>query len=598
MSNAQTMLVCGMALLACAAHAADTSILPEDRRMDWRPGIPGGIPAYPVFANVKAAPYNAKGDGQADDTAAIQKALHDCPEGQAVLVPAGIYRLTTQLDIAKGVVLRGEGPEKTRLVNESLTKHGISICNYDNPVSTRIVKGGAKGSTSISVEDASRMKAGDLLLIDQLNDPDLVELQGQGGLCKWAGREDGKRAMGQLVQLAAKDGNNLTLNRPLAIEFKAALAAEATRSTDKVIAKAGVEDLYFEFTKKHTDDTSSIKIWNAVHCWVKNVESSRGWSYGHVTLKKCLGCEVRDSYFHHAHFYGSGHGYAVLVTAQSTDTLVENNVCYHLNTGPQVSSSGPGNVIAYNYSFRTFGRDYPETNWAHSDLCQHAAHPFLNLFEGNQVGTVCFDFYWGSSSHNTLFRNAVDMRNSRIDGAPMTQNLVGFRLDKRSRYNSALGNVLGHEGMQGQYQNAGAANFGAPLVWALGHPGDPDVAKTLLRHGNFDYVTKQVQWDPRISERKLPDSLYLSAKPAFFGQHAWPPIGPDRAPMVGDLPARERFLKVPAAEREAQDLLYLGEYQAAAGKKAEASAAFQALLAKYPSSLFAAAAKAHLEKKE
>ena len=72
-------------------------IIGSERRMEWKPGIPGGIPAYAVFASVKDAAYGAKGDGVADDTAAIQKAIDDCPAGKAVLVPAGVYRLTEQI---------------------------------------------------------------------------------------------------------------------------------------------------------------------------------------------------------------------------------------------------------------------------------------------------------------------------------------------------------------------------------------------------------------------------------------------------------------------------------------------------------------------
>ena len=43
---------------------------------------------------------------------------------------------------------------------------------------TKVVKGAVKGSTSVTVEDASRFREGDLLLVDQRNDPDLVELRG------------------------------------------------------------------------------------------------------------------------------------------------------------------------------------------------------------------------------------------------------------------------------------------------------------------------------------------------------------------------------------------------------------------------------------
>ncbi len=592
--------IVGLVLLVLApslasAQGAGATVLTKDRRMDWRPGIPGGIPGYAAFANVKSAPYRAKGDGKADDTAAIQKALDDCPEGKAVLVPAGTYRLTATLKISKGIVLRGEGPAETRLINEATAGHGISLCNFDNEIVLDVLKGSEKGSTSITVSDASRLRAGDLLLVDQLNDPDLVEIQGEGGLCRWAGREDGKRAMGQLVELVKKDGSTLTTSRPLAITFKKSLAPQVVRTSDKVIRRAGLEDFYFETTKPRTDEGASIKLWNTIHCWVKNVESSRCWFDGHVTLKKSLGCEVRDCYFHHAHAYGSGHGYGVLVTAQSTDTLVENNTCYYLNTGPQTACCGPGNVISYNYEFRTFGRDYPQTDWAHFGLSQHAAHPFLTLFEGNVVGTVCFDFYWGSSSHNTLFRNAVDMLNPRVDGKQMTRNIVAIRLDKRSYYNNALGNVLGHEGVAGQVESEEEPDFTTPLVWSLGHPGDPRVAETLIRHGNFDYVSKRTQWDPKIADHKLPDSLYLKAKPAFFGRLAWPPIGPDRKPMAGAIPAQERFLKIPALEREALDRLYLGEFQLAAGRKEEARAAFKEVLEKYARSASASAAREQLD---
>jgi len=54
-------------------EAAPTgTIVPADRRVDWHPGVPGGIPNYStICANVKNAPYGANGDGVADDSAAI-----------------------------------------------------------------------------------------------------------------------------------------------------------------------------------------------------------------------------------------------------------------------------------------------------------------------------------------------------------------------------------------------------------------------------------------------------------------------------------------------------------------------------------------------
>jgi hypothetical protein len=73
---------------------------------------------------------------------------------------------------------------------------------------------------------------------------------------------------------------------------------------------------------------------------------------------------------------------------------------------------------------------------------------------------------------------------------------------------------------------------------------DPLVASsTLWRWGNFDYATNIPHWDPAEipsgeavpTTKTLPASLYLSGKPAWFGNAAWPPIGPDVAGMASPL---------------------------------------------------------------
>ena len=61
-----------------------SQIIPENRKITWNPGVTDGIIEYPVFVNVRDAPYNATGDGTTDDAAAIQAAIDACPDGQAV----------------------------------------------------------------------------------------------------------------------------------------------------------------------------------------------------------------------------------------------------------------------------------------------------------------------------------------------------------------------------------------------------------------------------------------------------------------------------------------------------------------------------------
>lgn len=53
--------------------------------------------------NVKNAPYNAKGDGVTDDTAAIRKALSDFPNGNKIIyLPNGTYLVSNQLQWPAG----------------------------------------------------------------------------------------------------------------------------------------------------------------------------------------------------------------------------------------------------------------------------------------------------------------------------------------------------------------------------------------------------------------------------------------------------------------------------------------------------------------
>ncbi|MDJ0732788.1 MAG: glycosyl hydrolase family 28-related protein [Nostocaceae cyanobacterium] len=85
----------------------DNIVFPED----------GGI------INVKAAPYNAKGDGVTDDTAAIQAALSDYPNGNKIIyLPNGTYLVSKQLqwpDSSNGgwkhkrTILQGQNRSKT-----------------------------------------------------------------------------------------------------------------------------------------------------------------------------------------------------------------------------------------------------------------------------------------------------------------------------------------------------------------------------------------------------------------------------------------------------------------------------------------------------
>jgi parallel beta-helix repeat protein len=62
--------------------------------------------SIPVGANVKDAPYNAKGDGTSNDTAAIMAAVKAVAgSGKAVVIPAGTYRIDATANSGAGIRL-------------------------------------------------------------------------------------------------------------------------------------------------------------------------------------------------------------------------------------------------------------------------------------------------------------------------------------------------------------------------------------------------------------------------------------------------------------------------------------------------------------
>ncbi|MBP1661557.1 MAG: Dockerin type 1 [Candidatus Aminicenantes bacterium] len=520
-----------------ARSLAVDGFLPESRRIDWKPGISGGIPNYPVGVNVRNAPYNAKGDGVTDDTAAIKQAIAGCPNGSAVYLPAGTYRLTSQLDILfKSIVLRGDGPDKTFLKSTS-SDQVIAISGEFGPISsTGLVSGYTKGSTTLTVSSVSGLAVGDYILVSQTNDPSVCEnLMGY--------QYD---VIAQMVKITAVSGNTLTVNRPLYYSYSASFAPKVEEY--EMVEKAGVEDLHIEWLRP---SGSAIRLWAAANCWVKNVESYMAGS-AHVTIRVGYGNVVRSSYFHHGLSYEGGAAYGVFLLGRNTDNLVEDNVFYHLRHAVTIEWGGCGNVVAYNYANRFYDESYPGTDWLMESIHTHGGHPYMNLFEGNVCPNIVFDNALGSSRHNTAFRNHAD----RKAQAAVQVNLNTVEVQMNNLYENVVGNVLCSPGDAGAYEvvsrEAGVYKLGCNQSDCSAP--DPRAKATLLRHGNFDYVTGTTHWDPAIAGRSLPNSLYLTSKPDYFGNSLyltskpdyfgtlpWPMIGPDLSPMVGDLPAKMRF---------------------------------------------------------
>jgi hypothetical protein len=536
-----------LSYLACLPYSAHADIIPPDRRIDWsQPGVPGGIPhRTTIYKTISAETY---GNGSTDAASAIQAALDACPNGQVVFLPAGSYKIMGSLKVGSFVTLRGEGPGRTILSFEAGGRSGVvmsidvyyQISTVKNIVS--LTGGMTKGSKTITVSGTTNMNAGDLLHIDQRNDGALVDANGVEGLCDYCSRDSGTRALGQIVKITAVNSSQKTVSieRPLNFTYTASLLPQAVVIPSRsYIDNAGVEDL--TVTQPSALYTYLVEMQGVQNSWLRNVEVENvDWRA--VWLLYGLQNEIRECYFHHSKSgYGRSHGYGIFVDMLSTANLVEDNVFTTIDGGGIMTGGGAsGNVLAFNI---IADPRFDDVWWATGSPClNHNPHPLMNLWEGNRGDKFEADFIHGSSSHNTVFRSCA--RGWSNDSA--TSANAAIALAKKNTCYNIVGCVLGTAGKSNRYEVVSGQTWNSEdrAIWLLGVTCEvegPEVPPSLLRHGNFDYVTNSVKWDSGNADRSIPASLFRRNAPFFWEKTPWPAIGPDVAGYYNKIPA-ERWL--------------------------------------------------------
>jgi hypothetical protein len=546
-----------------AALPAAADILPPERRTTWNPGLNavGGIPYRTTI-------YRTILPSGGDDTAAIQAALDTCPANQVVKLGPGNFRISGEGLVMNrsNITLRGSGTS-TRLLKDNEVNWFPVICignrwSADKFLSSSVnlAANGIKGSRTVTLARASVpvLAAGELVLLDQLTNtsltvwsPDSPPGDPSRG---WFSRYN--RPISQVMEVESVNGASVTFSTPLHIDFLTARSAQLSRYGEDWMGPnpvpatkwSGVEDLYLE---KGSDGNISLNT--CAYCWVRNVESKHtiGSSIG---LESCFRCEVRDSYIHTSDDPNpGGGGYLLSIARGSADNLVENNAVWNANKVMVMRATGGGNVIAYNY-FEDGWISYAP-GWVESGAnASHMTTPHFELFEGNQAFNFDGESTWGNSIYITALRNHLTSKRRSIPPLQLTDE--GYRraisLAHGHWWYTFIGNVLGYSGMSPAPFSGFAYEVTYPWdedpvgMWKLGvgndwGPADPKVLSTVIRHGNFDYVTNSVKWDPTISDHTLPASLYLAGKPAFFGSYPWPWVDPTGTTKLYTLPARARF---------------------------------------------------------
>lgn len=513
-----------VALPACASAAWATYTLPADRFVPWQGnvGVRGDIPPRTTI-------YKTLSPSGGNDSAAINAAIAACPAGQVVMLGPGKFLINDHINVKSHITLRGSGMGITTLQGQAgITGDyivGIDGGPWFDP-SHGIARGFTKGSTAITTSAATGYKVGDIVLIDQLNDPSgtygpVVTNVGTSGAETWVSRGGGARVAGQVNRIAAISGTTVRLEIPLYFAFNSALAPQLTK-IDGIVASAGIENLTVNNQTSQTDP--AMEIYGASNCWLLGVEVNGSWQNA-LVFQKSYRNTIRSCKFHEGvpalpatgSQYHTSRAYGVYMNTASAN-LIENNQFYHLCMTTKMDGPTSGNVVAYNYITAMYFS--PNMTWQSDMFSSHGGHTRANLFEGNLgVSSFIADNIWGSHSHDVLFRNRITLDRTR------PQRAFDIGLYSMSANYSIIGNVLGDAGFETEYSTA-PSSINTLAIYAL-HPA---ISASTLIHANWDSVTKGVTWNG-TDDHVLPSSLYLSSKPSWWGSLPWPAIGPDVSPM-------------------------------------------------------------------
>jgi hypothetical protein len=506
------------------------------RVIDWDPGVPGGIPARSTACYTDS--------GGLDSVSTLNTQIAACTTGQVVQLQAGTYTIDAQIQISKGVTLRGASVDTT-ILDCTASWHCVQMGDFPSaPSGINVTANVAKDATTITVASTTGLAVDDYIAIDQLNDGTEVvndDTAFGAGECRSGA---GTRCLGQIVKITAINSLVLTVTPSIHHAYTAGALDPEVWEVTGVTTNAGLEDLTITRSNDPDGGYNNIKMIACSGCWVENIVSDTPDDW-HVDIDRSIWAEIRDSYFGFGTENTSGSAYGVVSNLFATDGLIENNIFEHLRHGMLVQNGATGNVYGYNYSFDC----YQGEDWLATDINSHGSHTAFNLWEGNSGCKVYGDNAHGSSSYNTVYRNHIRRESTPTEGS-ITQALRAVDIEVYNRYWNIVGNILGTNGQTWEAFDPGAtrvAGSSGRYVYTFGYFSDGDTSRddaTIVTdtyvHGNYDDQSNSQIWDAGNSNHTLLDSLYLDAEPAFFssGSCVWPPMVPG-AGTANMLPAED-----------------------------------------------------------
>lgn len=516
------LLLFFLLLLVELAHAQIGSIIPSNRRVDWRnPGYEGNIPRHAKnFVNVKTQYIDGEGLNATD---AFVTAIADAntwnsshPSELSVLYfPEGNYALSSEINLQSNIIIKGDGSDKTVF---SFADNGIKITGSSNSTYANI-QSYTQATKTIVLTSSIGVQNGQL-----------IEITVPNGWWHKPG-EDGNEYVGQIVKVQNADGTTLVLEDDIYLVW----LMEGASNKAKVrvfnpIQQVGIEDI--KVVSSGLNNTH-ISINSAANCWISGVESQNPGLH-HIGVGSGYRIEIRGCYFHEAKkVCVGGQGYGVHIGNHSTNCLVEDNIFRKLRHSMIAYGGATRNVFGFNYSGDRRADDPDgisgscvEMNGVEADLLFHGRYPIANLAEGNVVDYIAGEVIHGiNGQYNTVFRNKTVSND-----VPISRSYGGIRFYEYSSGGCQLFNSYGN---------------------------------TLTDIDDQDYccgVSDNYNGQNSMGDAVYSDiSYFYESQPPFLAASglSWPPVGTRTGPLLSQTnPAEQRWWYGPSKKTVSAGQIY------------------------------------------
>ncbi|HLX72803.1 MAG TPA: glycosyl hydrolase family 28-related protein [Verrucomicrobiae bacterium] len=477
---AETVNICGQ-------------VIPSDRTTSWVPGVTAGvrgaIPYRTHLIDVTQSPYNADNTGKTDASVGINAAINAAQSNDVVYIPDGTYVLSNQIWFNKSyITLRGN--TNSVLVGAyhagNFIAFGPDQVNYNYNISDTITGGSTKGSMVIQTLEnpPNYFTVGDQISISEnttlLGSPNFPVID----------VHQYDHSILQQLSVTAITNNVVYLSDPLMFDFTNGPVVIAPGvSTTKGV---GLENLIITASNSVTHQVGGyafqLQISMCSDCWVSNCAVLWAQNYA-VMLTASSHINFTHNRISFAQSSGSNHS-GLFLSATGED-LVEDNIISDGLT-PGIEFNGGCNANAFFANFLTNNV---------IDIDCHGDHSMMNLWEENMAqGSFEMDGYFGSGSHQTLFRNSFE------------SVFAPLQFKRWISYMNVVGNVLGCQGctysnftdevnnegwkiIELGYPNIGNETYvstSPPIPWNFPGSTFQTVSGLVVPNGYFAFTNNQV----------------------------------------------------------------------------------------------------------